>query len=228
MSRRPAPIEPNPEFFEKDLSSWNMKKLGILTALVLFSQAAFGQLQLSFISIDQNAVTTVPRYALDFPFIKNLHKGGMHAGLSIRNQGIIYDEASSGDRIKFRAYSLSPEIKTRQKLGSVALEIGAGMDWYFHYKQKRFVGGERSNKTTEFAQWIPNPGVSNVNRVNQFNPYARFAIGKKSGPGLYVEYYFLKDFLNADYSYTDATGMEVKPYSGFSTQRMNIGIWVAL
>ena len=99
MSHRPAPIELNPEFFEKDLSSWNMKKLGILTALALFSQAAFGQLQLSFISIDQNAVTSVPRYALDFPFLKNLHKGGMHAGFNIRNQGIIYDEASSGDRI---------------------------------------------------------------------------------------------------------------------------------
>lgn len=202
--------------------------MGILAVLSLISHAAFGQIQLSFISLDQNAVSTVPRYALDFPFIKNLHKGGMYAGFSIRNQGIIYDEALSGDRIKFRAYSLSPEIKTRQTIGSVAIEVGAGLDWYFHYKQKRFVGGERSNKTTDFAQWVPNPGVSNTNRINQFNPYARLALGKKKGPGLYVEYYFLKDFLNADYTYTDATGMEVKPYSGFSTQRLNIGIWVAL
>jgi hypothetical protein len=178
-------------------------------------------------------MASIPRYGLDFPFIKNLHKANLHAGLNIRNQGIIFDQESSTlagslDRIKFRAYSLSPEFKYKAKLGKLGFEIGGGLDWYFHYKQKRFEGGERSQKSIEFAQWIPNPGVSNSNRVNQFNPYARVAIGKRKGMGIYAEYYFLKDFLNSDFSYINAVGLTVKPYEGWKTQRLNLGIWVSL
>ena len=149
---------------------------------------------------------------------------GLYTGLGIRNVGLImedyyqnvgYDVDQSdpnynkNTKIKHRSYSLGFPLAV--KLGSFDDNFfvfgGVEYEWMFHYKQKKFIDGEKY----KFKEWTSD-------RVNPWIPSWFAGVQFPGGFNLKFKYY-LDDFLNKDFTGQDF-GVDVD-YSQFEST----GIW---
>jgi len=158
---------------------------------------------------------------LNFDLTDNI---GLYTGFAIRNVGLImedlfqnvgYDVANThpdynkNTKIKHRSYSLGFPVAV--KLGSFSKNYffyaGGEYEWMFHYKQKKFIDGEKY----KFTEWTSN-------RVNPWIPSLFAGVQFPGGFNLKFKYY-MDDFLNKDFTGQDF-GQDVD-YSQFESS----GIW---
>jgi hypothetical protein len=193
-------------------------------ALTAFSQnktyfSSGGEMIFSFASIDDHGSKegSVLRWSPVFNIqsMVNLdmsQRFGLFSGLAIRNVGFIYDhytppsaakgmqEGSTTFKEKFRTYNLG--IPVGFKIGNMNkmfLYAGYEVEFPFHFKEKRFDGGDKIQKTTG---WFSN-------RVEQFQH--GFLVGVQFPYGMNLKFkYYLSSFLNQDF--VDGSGQ--KPYEG--------------
>jgi hypothetical protein len=158
---------------------------------------------------------------LNFDLSNNV---GLYTGLAIRNVGLIMEDYyqnvgydvdqtdpnyNKNTKIKHRSYALGFPIAI--KLGSFDDNFfvygGAEYEWMFHYKQKKFIDGEKY----KFTQW-------NSDRVNTWIP--SWFVGLQFPGGINLKFkYYMNDFLNKDFVGQDF-GVDVD-YSQFEST----GIW---
>lgn len=142
---------------------------------------------------------------LNADFNKNL---GIFTGIGIRNVGFIDDnfdlmDASSSTatvKKKFRSYNLAVPLGVKLgNLGKVFIFGGYEVEFPFHYKEKTFVGGDKTSKITG---WFSN-------RQQKFQH--GFLVGIQLPYDLSVKFkYYVSEFFNQDF--TDGNGL--KPYKG--------------
>lgn len=149
---------------------------------------------------------------------------GLYTGLAIRNVGLImedyfqnvgYDvdnthpDFNKNTKIKHRSYSLGFPLAF--KVGSFSKNYffyaGGEYEWMFHYKQKKFIDGEKY----KFTAWTSD-------RVNPWIPSLFAGVQFPGGFNLKFKYY-MDDFLNKDFRGQDF-GQDVD-YSQFESS----GIW---
>jgi len=149
---------------------------------------------------------------------------GLYTGLGIRNVGLIMEDYyqnvgydvdqtdpnyNKNTKIKHRSYSLGFPLAV--KLGSFDDNFfvfgGVEYEWMFHYKQKKFIDGEKY----KFKEWTSD-------RVNPWIPSWFAGVQFPGGFNLKFKYY-LDDFLNKDFTGQDF-GVDVD-YSQFEST----GIW---
>lgn len=154
-----------------------------------------GELLFQFSDIDYNNIDipTNMRFTLffhwgeywNFDLTNNL---GFYTGGALRNVGFITED--NGVKMKRRSYTLGVPIAL--KLGSFTdnffLMGGAEYEWLFHYKQKKFVDGNKS----KYSEWLSE-------RTNPFIPSVFAGIQFPGGINLKFKYY-LNDFLNKDFT----------------------------
>ena len=157
---------------------------------------------------------------LNFDLTEHL---GFYTGFAIRNVGLIMEDYyqrvgynvdnthpdfNKNTKIKHRSYSLGFPVAV--KLGSLSKNFffyaGGEYEWMFHYKQKKFIDGEKY----KFTQWTSD-------RVNPWVPSLFAGIQFPYGFNLKFKYY-LDDFLNKDFRGTDF-GVPVD-YSQFESSRI--------
>lgn len=74
---------------------------------------------------------------------------GFFSGLGIRNLGFIYDVPGSDERFKYRAYTLSLPLGIKAgRMHEVLAFFGYDLDLPFNYREKRYVGGERVDRSS--------------------------------------------------------------------------------
>ena len=149
---------------------------------------------------------------------------GLYTGFAIRNVGLImedyfqnvgYDvdqdhpDYNKNTKIKHRSYSLGFPLAI--KIGSFSKNFfayaGGEYEWMFHYKQKKFIDGEKY----KMKGWTND-------RVNPWMPSLFAGVQFPGGFNLKFKYY-MDDFLNKDFRGQDF-GQNVD-YSQFETS----GIW---
>lgn len=149
---------------------------------------------------------------------------GLYTGLAIRNVGLIMEDYyqnvgydvdqldpnyNKNTKIKHRSYALGFPLAI--KLGSFDDNFfvygGVEYEWMFHYKQKKFIDGEKY----KFKQWTSD-------RVNPWMPSWFAGVQFPGGINLKFKYY-LDDFLNKDFTGQDFG--ENVDYSQFESS----GIW---
>lgn len=159
---------------------------------------------------------TVLRWSPVFNFAAHANKDfsdnfGMNIGLAVRNVGFITDIAQQDDgvdKLKFRTYNLGIPIGI--KLGKLSQEkpfflfAGYELELPFHYKQKEFDGGERTDRRTA---WFSD-------RVNTIQQSVWGGIQFPQGFALKAKYY-LTDFFDPDYERTE-DGVTFNPYENFN------------
>lgn len=142
---------------------------------------------------------------INFDLTDNL---GLYTGLAIRNVGLIMEDYfqnvgyvvdnthpdfNKNTKIKHRSYSLGFPVAI--KLGSFNKNFffygGGEYEWMFHYKQKKFIDGEKY----KFTEWTSD-------RVNSWIPSLFAGIQFPGGFNLKFKYY-LDDFLNKDFTGKD-------------------------
>jgi len=148
---------------------------------------------------------------------------GLYTGGAIRNVGLIMEDLyqnvgyvvdnthpdfNKNTRIKHRSYSLGFPLAI--KLGSFDKNYffyaGGEYEWMFHYKQKKFIDGEKY----KFTQWTSD-------RVNPWIPSLFAGIQFPGGFNLKFKYY-MKDFLNKNFTGQDFG--ENVDYSLFETSNI--------
>jgi len=149
---------------------------------------------------------------------------GLFSGLAIRNVGLIMEDYyqnvgydvdntdpnyNKNTKIKHRSYALGFPIAI--KLGSFDDNFfaygGVEYEWMFHYKQKKFIDGEKY----KFKEWTSD-------RVSPWLP--SWFVGLQFPGGINLKFkYYMNDFLNKDFSGQDF-GVDVD-YSQFEST----GIW---
>lgn len=148
---------------------------------------------------------------------------GLYTGLAIRNVGLIMEDLyqnvgydvdntnpdyNKNTKIKHRSYSLGFPLAI--KVGSFDKNFffyaGGEYEWMFAYKQKKFIDGEKY----KFTQW-------NSDRVNTWSPSLFAGVQLPYGFNLKFKYY-LKDFLNQDFTGQDF-GQDVD-YSQFESSNI--------
>lgn len=158
---------------------------------------------------------------INFDLSNNL---GLYTGLAIRNVGLIMEDYyqnvgydvdqtdpnyNKNTKVKHRSYALGFPIAI--KLGSFDNNFfvygGAEYEWMFHYKQKKFIDGEKY----KFKEWTSD-------RVNPWIPSWFAGVQFPGGFNLKFKYY-MNDFLNKDFTGRDF-GEDVD-YSQFEST----GIW---
>jgi len=147
---------------------------------------------------------------------------GLFTGLSIRNQGFIYDVPgdSLGRHYKFRTYNIGVPvgIKAGTMNGSLFF-AGYELELPFNYKEKVF----QNEKKDKFDVWFSD-------RNEQF---FQSVFAGVQGPGsvtLTVRYY-LTNFHNTDFTETkDVNGVSttVRPYAGLNCNLLTISLGYAL
>lgn len=146
-------------------------------------------------------------------------KFGLFTGLSIRNQGFIYDVPgdSLNRRYKFRTYNVG--IPVGFKVGRMNHGLaffGYELELPFNYKEKFF---ENEKKEDKFNVWFSD-------RNESF--YQSVFVGYQ-GPGsvtLTVRYY-LTNFHNKDFQETK-DGVTTKPYAGLNCNILAVSLGYAL
>lgn len=147
---------------------------------------------------------------------------GLFAGLAIRNVGLIMedrfqflgisdpDHPDAGDytKIKHRSYSLGFPlgIKVGNLDKNFFVYAGGEYEWMFHYKQKKFVDGQKF----KFTEWTSD-------RVNPWIPSIYAGVQFPGGFNLKFKYY-LDNFLNPDFQGRDF-GVDVD-YSQFESSNI--------
>jgi hypothetical protein len=150
---------------------------------------------------------------------------GLFTGLAIRNVGLImedyYQYVTAGTevdqghpdynkntKIKHRSYSLGFPLAF--KIGSFDKNYffyaGGEYEWMFAYKQKKFIDGEKYKFTNGTSE-----------RMNPWIPSLFAGVQLPGGVNLKFKYY-LKDFLNQDFTGTDFG--EAVDYSQFESSNM--------
>lgn len=142
---------------------------------------------------------------------------GLYTGLSIRNQGFIYQLPDTTVRYKFRTYNVG--IPVGFKLGSMNNTLfyaGYEVELPFNYKEKRF---ENEKKEDKFSVWFSD-------RNSQFYQSVFFGVQGPGGATLTVRYY-LTNFHNKDFTET-TNGVETKPYAGLNANILAFSLGYAL
>jgi len=149
---------------------------------------------------------------------------GLYTGFAIRNVGLIMEDYyqnvgyvvdqmhpnyNKNTKIKHRSYALGFPLAI--KVGSFDNNFfaygGLEYEWMFHYKQKKFIDGDKY----KFKAW-------NSDRVNTWIP--SWFVGFQFPGGINLKFkYYMDDFLNKDFSGQDF-GEDVD-YSQFEST----GIW---
>lgn len=129
---------------------------------------------------------------------------GAFSGLSIRNVGFITDDPDDANiRYKFRTYNLGIPIGIKVgNLSNKFLFVGYELEIPFHYKEKIFINEDKEEKN---SIWFSN-------RVNTINHSLMAGFQLPYGATLKFKYY-LTNFFNKDYTATDDTGNQYKPYA---------------
>jgi hypothetical protein len=141
---------------------------------------------------------------------------GLFYGMAIRNVGFItHDEVLGGTNystIKRRSYSLGLPVGI--KLGDLKRNMflfgGAEYEWLFHYKEKRFLDGERIYRGRD---WFSH-------QTNRFIPSLYAGINFPSQTAITFKFY-LEDFMNSSYR-EPVSG--IMPYTGMKTQVFYISL----
>ena len=142
---------------------------------------------------------------------------GIFTGISIRNQGFIYQVPDTTLRFKFRTYNVG--IPVGFKLGRMNQTLffaGYELELPFNYKEKRF---ENERKEDKFNVWFSDRNTDLFQSV---------FVGVQ-GPGsttLTVRYY-LTNFHNQDFSETK-DGVTTKPYAGLNANILAFSVGYAL
>jgi hypothetical protein len=144
---------------------------------------------------------------------------GLFTGISIRNQGFIYDVPgdSLNRRYKFRTYNVG--IPVGFKVGTMNRGLaffGYELELPFNYKEKLF---ENERKEDKFNVWFSDRNES---------LYQSVFVGYQ-GPGsvtLTVRYY-LTNFHNQDFEETK-DGVTTKPYAGLNANILAVSLGYAL
>jgi hypothetical protein len=181
-----------------------IKHLTILFFLILsvysynakaqFSKENSGEFIFAFSQVEKNAIEipTKMRFTLFFHLGQNLHYDltnnlGFFTGYGIRNIGIVTKE--SDILFKRRTYSLGVPLAI--KMGSfknhVYFYTGGEYELFFHYKQKLYVGGNKSKQSSWFS-----------NRTKRFAPSFFAGIQFPGGINLKFKYY-PENFLNTSF-----------------------------
>jgi hypothetical protein len=134
---------------------------------------------------------------------------GLFTGLALRNVGYIYDNyqspESSGVNLKkkFRSYNVAVPLGIKiGNLDKMFIYAGYEVELPFLYKEKTFVGGDKTNKITG---WF-----SDRQPLFQHG----FLVGVQFPYGLNLKFkYYMSEFHNQDF--VDNTGS--KPYSGLES-----------
>lgn len=190
-----------------------------------------GEIILSGADVNFNGtdVNTNMRFTLFFHVQQHINfdlsnNVGLYTGLAIRNVGLIMEDYyqnvgydvgqtdpnyNKNTKVKHRSYALGFPIAI--KLGSFDNNFfvygGAEYEWMFHYKQKKFIDGEKY----KFKEWTSD-------RVNPWIPSWFAGVQFPGGFNLKFKYY-MNDFLNKDFTGQDF-GEDVD-YSQFEST----GIW---
>lgn len=142
---------------------------------------------------------------------------GLYTGLSIRNQGFIYQVPDTTVRYKFRTYNVG--IPVGFKLGSMNKTLfyaGYEVELPFNYKEKRF---ENEKKEDKFNVWFSD-------RNSDFYQSVFLGVQGPGGATLTVRYY-LTNFHNTDFTETK-DGVTTKPYAGLNANILAFSLGYAL
>jgi len=184
----------------------------------------------SFADIDNRQETTdnIMRWSpvinlmgyTNYDFSKNL---GVYAGFGIRNVGFIADfpERGNDERTKYRTYNLG--IPVGFKIGNLDqakprfLFAGYEFEVPFHYKEKRFVNGDKEQK---ISAWFT--GRTEVFTQSLF-------VGWQTRSGMAIKFkYYLDPFFNEDYEEfidgPDGNRIGVKPFENFTANVFYISL----
>jgi hypothetical protein len=175
----------------------------LLLALNFFASAQFysensGEMIFGFSDVEKagQSIDSKLRFTVFLHLGQNHHYDfsdniGFFTGYGLRNIGIITDE--NNIKIKRRTYSLG--IPLALKAGSFRKHFyfygGGEYEWFFHYKQKQFIDGDKTRQSKWFSD-----------RTKAFNPSVFGGIQFPGGINMKFKYY-LNDFLNRDFSGTD-------------------------
>lgn len=148
-------------------------------------------------------------YKHNWDFSKHV---GLALGIGMRNIGFITRNEQPDVKWKRRSYTLG--VPVMLKLGNLKnnrfLALGAEYELLFHYKEKRFVNGDKVAKSTGwFSQ-----------KTNRFLPSV-FAGIQFSRFGMIKVQYYLDDFLNTDYKETVGNS-EIRPFAGYTSRMFSI------
>lgn len=142
---------------------------------------------------------------------------GTFVGLSIRNQGFIYQLPDTAVRYKFRTYNLGLPVGVKVgRMNGMLLYLGYELELPFNYKEKRF---ENEKKEDKFNVWFS----------DRTEPLFHSVFIGFQGPGsvnLTVRYY-LTNFHNQDFTETK-DGVTYKPYDGLNANLLTVSLGFAL
>jgi hypothetical protein len=158
-----------------------------------------GILSLGKVEMNGRNINPTLRYSPVFNFGTNFHwdatkNAGLFVGWNVRNIGLITDDnpAVSKDRFKRRLYTFGVPLAI--KLGDLEKEnffyAGAEVSMAVHYKEKRFIDGDRKKKE-KFNEWFSDrtPRIM-TSAFAGFHFRKNFSIKAQ---------YFFTNFFNTDY-----------------------------
>lgn len=169
----------------------------------------------SFANIDaaSMSIDNIMRWSPVFNFTGHLNHDfskyfGLDAGFGIRNVGFIakFPNEENSPKRKFRTYNLG--IPLGIKVGNLNQRnpffffTGYEVEMPFHYKEKLFINGDKTNKITG---WFSN-------RTDRFTQSLYAGVQFPQGFSLKFKYY-LNNFFNQDYE-EFADGVSTHPYAG--------------
>jgi hypothetical protein len=167
------------------------------------------EIPFSFATINYqgNEKGSIIRFAPVFNFQNWVHFDqtehfGYFTGLAIRNVGFIYDVPGEDYRMKHRTYNIGIPfgVKVGTNKGNY-LFAGYELELPIHYKEKKFVNGNRQERT---SIWFSN-------RVNTFNHSLMAGVQLPYGATLKFKYY-LTNFFNRSFTVNDGQGNVSRPY----------------
>lgn len=168
-----------------------------------------GEIIFSFATINYlgNEEGSITRFAPVFNFQNWVHFDqsdhfGYFSGLAIRNVGFIYDVPDTDIRMKHRTYNIG--IPFGIKVGTTRgnyLFAGYELELPIHYKEKKFVDGDRQERT---SIWFSN-------RVNTLNHSLMAGVQLPYGASIKFKYY-LTNFFNRNFTLNDGQGGVTRPY----------------
>ncbi len=180
-----------------------------------FYGSSGGEMIFSFAKIDHNGSTgqNILRWSPVFNTQGFLNADfgnafGLIAGLGIKNVGFIdagFDPDNSAVKKKFRTYNLG--IPVGIKLGNLRkffLFGGYEIEFPFHYKEKTFINGQKTD--SRISTWF-------TSRVPSYYNTVFAGIQFPMGLTLKFKYYFT-GFFNENFTET-VNGVEMHPYEGY-------------
>lgn len=142
---------------------------------------------------------------------------GLYTGVSIRNQGFIYQLPDTSIRYKFRTYNIGIPLGVKLgRMNKTLFYAGYELELPFNYKEKRF---ENERKVDKFNVWFSD-------RNSAFYQSVFLGMQGPGGATLTVRYY-LTNFHNTDFSETK-DGVTSKPYAGLNVNILSVSLGYGL